>query len=1126
MNEIPMASIIDSLGWTLIHFVWQGALVVATLWSVLRLAEKRSPQVRYLAGCAALLLMVLGAVATFSWQLAAAAPDTSELTPAPQDDSSQSQQARQVSVVQTPASRDVADDNSGRSDSDPPTRAGSTDPTLLLSTRLKALSNRLRPYLPSIVGMWVVGVAFLSIRLFAGWRAIRRTRTTGSDLLEHVWIERLASLRQRLGVAQPVQMLCSASATVPMVLGWLRPAVIVPAGWMTGLSSAQLEAILAHELTHIRRHDYLVNLLQNVVETFFFYHPAVWWISGQIRREREHCCDDVASAACGGALEYSRALTSLEELRRPPLALTVAASGGSLFERVRRLVGANQTDPRASGWPVTAMLLFLGAAVSLLAAGGSSVGGQATLTNESGTTTAATDAEANRRENGISITVLDGTDKKPIPKFRVLAGTRPRSESAEFNKRVPSHVVYWQPHTLRMGENGGCIWPLKKAYDEMTLRIEADGYQPQRSGWIRKSKGRQNIVFLLAKDAGVSGRVLQPDGKPAAGATVVLALSGKRLVIENGKIRDAGKPLSKKEADRWRRETIVQADVDGRFRLPTETDTAAAVLVLHESGVRELTNTNFQKQTEIKLEHWGRIEGRVLWKDKPGADEPVRLSVHREQNDDPGMVASSVETRTDAEGRFAFDKVPPGHAQISRRVSFAKSDGSGTTSTSLPGLYLVVQALSGEPTQVLIGGRGRKVVGQFTGRTTWDDTTFHFHPDAPHVGFPGDNAQWKAFGVFRKSAIGPLFFRDKLKLNVDGSFEIPDMLPGDYQLFLSVPGAKNYAAYRQFKIDPETPGEASPTLNLGEFPLRSPRKKGETTSKPKQAPVRVNIVVAKHVILLERKIVTWKELTDALRRRAAASRVQPAFHFSISVSKEFDMWQNRATKLTSELGLRPLSLSFLSPVATKRYDAIRTADDLQLDPARLQTGSVRLPNGQPAQKATVLVQVAGGPAHTIYLNGGRIRDLVDEVWTSTDQQGEFAVYPADDQFALALLHPEGFAAVSPAQLKDGELIELLPWGKVELKVISEKDLPRSAGLSVTVNPQGSSIAMNFQVFTSGGRILMPPGNIHVQRFLSNSGIAAGSFKLAAGQTHQFELGPPSDADIEKARQIRERASLK
>jgi len=146
-----------------------------------------------------------------------------------------------------------------------------------------------------------------------------------------------------------VRLLASSLIAVPAVIGWWRPVMLVPVTVLTGggLTPLQLDALLAHELAHVRRHDYFVNLVQSVIQVLLFYHPAVWWVSARVRQEREHCCDDLAVAACGDARLYATALLTMEQLRlAAPLA--VAASGGSLVGRVRRLVlpPAGATVPR------------------------------------------------------------------------------------------------------------------------------------------------------------------------------------------------------------------------------------------------------------------------------------------------------------------------------------------------------------------------------------------------------------------------------------------------------------------------------------------------------------------------------------------------------------------------------------------------------------------------------------------------------------------------------------------------------------------------------------------------------------------------------------------------------------
>ncbi|MBM3883660.1 MAG: hypothetical protein FJ387_28800, partial [Verrucomicrobia bacterium] len=223
--------------------------------------------------------------------------------------------------------------------------------------------------MPWLVLAWLGGVGALSLRLLLGWRRVVRTRRSGTAVLESRLLERFRNLERRMGLARPVRLLKSAAVSVPTVVGWLRPAILLPAGCLTGLSPSQLELLLAHELAHIRRWDHWVNLLQVAIETLLFYHPAVWWVSRCVREEREHCCDDLAVAACGDGVAYARALATMEELRQLEPQLALAATGGSLLERVRRLLGVG-VEPR--DWRRTAggalwilAVLLTGAAVVL-----------------------------------------------------------------------------------------------------------------------------------------------------------------------------------------------------------------------------------------------------------------------------------------------------------------------------------------------------------------------------------------------------------------------------------------------------------------------------------------------------------------------------------------------------------------------------------------------------------------------------------------------------------------------------------------------------------------------------------------------------------------------------------------
>ena len=163
---------------------------------------------------------------------------------------------------------------------------------------------------------------------------------------------------------RPLRLLRTACVEVPTVIGWLRPVILLPAACLTGLTPAQLESIIAHELAHIRRHDYLINLLQSAVETLLFYHPAVWWVSRRIREERENCCDDLVVEVCGDRVGYARALATLEELRPASAQLALAAGGAPLLQRIRRVLGQGERSAGRPAWPLAGVLVVLLLAVT------------------------------------------------------------------------------------------------------------------------------------------------------------------------------------------------------------------------------------------------------------------------------------------------------------------------------------------------------------------------------------------------------------------------------------------------------------------------------------------------------------------------------------------------------------------------------------------------------------------------------------------------------------------------------------------------------------------------------------------------------------------------------------------
>ena len=340
MNPWLSQTIVQALGWTLVHFLWQGLVIATLLAAGLRLFRNSPAHYKYLAGCVAMALMALAPLATFRLVLSQTEP-LPEITPI----------SAKISPVKTSEVFTL----------DQPTRTTTSNPHAV------EFFERLNHLLPWLVLGWLAGVCALSGRLFLGWLQVRRLRQTATHPLPSPWPEKLSALARRLGVNRSIQLLQSALIEVPTVIGWLRPVILLPASCLTGLTPRQLEAIIAHELAHIRRHDYLVNLLQSTIETLLFYHPAVWWVSRRIRDERENCCDDLAVEVTGDLVGYARALATLEELRPASAQLMLAAAGAPLLQRIRRLAGQPERSAGRASWPVAgiAILLVLG----ILAAG-------------------------------------------------------------------------------------------------------------------------------------------------------------------------------------------------------------------------------------------------------------------------------------------------------------------------------------------------------------------------------------------------------------------------------------------------------------------------------------------------------------------------------------------------------------------------------------------------------------------------------------------------------------------------------------------------------------------------------------------------------------------------------------
>ncbi|MEO8000253.1 MAG: M56 family metallopeptidase, partial [Arenimonas sp.] len=227
--------------------------------------------------------------------------------------------------------------------------------------------------------LWCAGVLFMLLRLIGGWMVLRKLDHQTALALPAVWQQRAESIRTALGIRRKVTIKLLKNMGLPCTARAWHPIVWLPISILTQLTPDQIEALIAHELAHIRRLDWIWNALQCLIEAVLFYHPAVWWLNRRIRQERENACDDLAVAVCGDAIVLAEALATLERDRSPAHKLALSSDGGSLMQRITRLLSPD--SPAKIRWAVPMGLMALLCTGVFLAAQASYATGNASATS-------------------------------------------------------------------------------------------------------------------------------------------------------------------------------------------------------------------------------------------------------------------------------------------------------------------------------------------------------------------------------------------------------------------------------------------------------------------------------------------------------------------------------------------------------------------------------------------------------------------------------------------------------------------------------------------------------------------------------------------------------------------------
>ncbi len=342
LYDVLGAPAVDALGRTLIRFTLHGTIIALVVSAALWLLRRRSPEVRHAVACIGLLVMATAPIVTYVAELGTLDPPRTAGSIAPSADGG---------GAASPATTGATSERGSAS--------------LSILGRSGAGERPAGGGHALVVGLWLVGVLALSTRMGVGARRVRTVTHDRSLPVDVATRSQFERLRIEMGIGRAVRLVTSTRNAGAMTAGWLRPVVVLPVTAVTGLDAHQLRAVLAHELAHVRRYDYVVQIATSIVTTLLFYHPGVWWLASVIERERELCCDDMAVRVTGDRKRYASALLALAELR-PESALALGATRGPLLHRVRRVLGFSSTGPRRHDAAVVALALLVAVALTPL----------------------------------------------------------------------------------------------------------------------------------------------------------------------------------------------------------------------------------------------------------------------------------------------------------------------------------------------------------------------------------------------------------------------------------------------------------------------------------------------------------------------------------------------------------------------------------------------------------------------------------------------------------------------------------------------------------------------------------------------------------------------------------------
>lgn len=1084
------ASLVNSpvtarLGLTIVHSLWQVLAIALLLSLFLPWAQRRGARVASGLCCLAMSLCLLIPIATF----------VSISVPQNGLRSNSSGNAVSFDFAMQPADPTGAENglrfpmmaipDEMMDGSDPGTRLGAApfqvDPAAVerqsanpSDARQSGWKRLFLTWSPVISFVWIIGVLMLSVWNCAAWWSAQRLRVRGTIPVTARIEQTAARLAEQLGIRRAIRLFQSTIVQSPVVVGAWKPIILLPMSLVLELPPDQLEALIAHELAHILRRDYSINLLQTAIETLLFYHPAVWWISAQVRRERENCCDDIAIRLTHSRTTYVQALAAV--VGASSVTALPAANGGHLLNRIRRVIGLS--TPQAvhpSRWLVGMLMLFVGAFVL----------GVSMLSNSSTSMALAADNEEQVAPTGIEIEETeadqnaDELDDRAVEtsgliRIRVLQPDEKPMEGAKIHASVWTDDESFKANQgYTTDADGIAIVKLPKLVQILRIWVRREEHCPLYIQWWPREQAEVNSIpeeytVTMKKGTVIAGVVKDPEGNPIPNVHVQVMRNGgdEKLGERHGydawlasgdKPEEVDGPQITDATGRWElRNVSAKADVELFLTHPD------FVGDKYWGGIQkeqQVTIDDFRKQTgTIVLKRGVAPKGRVT--DTEG--KPIEGAVVV-WGDDPYFQQGSQETKTDADGYYRIPTLAPEKLRITvmakdwmpdNRIVFLSPGMEPVNFELKPGKSLRFR---------LVNSTGEPVAGAYIGIERWRGSQAlynHKHPDVIDTLIP-------------------------YKTDDNGLYEW-NWAPADAVTF---------------SIGKE--GYANQTANVV---------------------ADGNI----HTVVLQSTSSIYGTIEDAKSGQPIeAAQIMPIDYFTDTfvgvermnarpIKNSKFAFQLERTDLKQ--GIQIEAKGYRVFRTTKRYASGDPTDKLQvkLEPAAAYQGRVTTDAGKVV--ASARVWLATEYEHVSLQNVTNRRNSRDTYVVDANELGQFEIIAQIDRYALVVYSDEGFAEVHrEADEQPGE-IKLKPWAKVTGRLMQEgRPVPNYEitiqSISI-VSPGTPNFSTYFPTRTdSEGRFefdRVPPIACHLHPSLHFSVDSA----LTSSQSVPLDLKPGQTVDVQ------------